>query len=60
MRPHSMRVIFCAEPADEADCFPKTLPDYESVGACWVPLDVIVSGTLPVRGLEPTVRHAQW
>ena len=34
-----MRVIFSAEPADEAACFPKTLPDYESVGAAWVPLD---------------------
>lgn len=46
-----MRVIFLAEPLDEEDCEPKTIPDYESVGAIWaLPEDI---GRISLRGAEP-------
>lgn len=45
-----MRYIFYGEPVDEAQP-PKTFPDYESVGACWVSADEIA--TLKLRGSEP-------
>eukprot|EP00128_Syssomonas_multiformis_P001312 Colp12_sorted_trinity150504_noHs@7025 len=45
-----MRVIFTAKPKDETQR-PKSLPDYESVGASWVTMDEIKR--LPLRGSEP-------
>jgi ADP-ribose pyrophosphatase YjhB (NUDIX family) len=47
------RVIFLAEPADVGACAPKTCPDYESVGACWVRERDILEGCIPLRGREP-------
>jgi 8-oxo-dGTP pyrophosphatase MutT (NUDIX family) len=46
-----MRYIFYGEPADEADCEPKTLPDFESAGAAWVAVDEL--RRLRLRGGEP-------
>ena len=34
--PHCLRVVFLAEPEDEERADAKAVPDYESVGACWV------------------------
>eukprot|EP00743_Colponemidia_sp_Colp-15_P003619 GILK01003905.1.p1 GENE.GILK01003905.1~~GILK01003905.1.p1 ORF type:complete len:375 (+),score=27.41 GILK01003905.1:93-1127(+) len=45
-----MRVIFYAEPAD-ATQLPKSIPDYESLGACWVSYTDLPQ--LPLRGPEP-------
>ena len=46
-----MRVIFYAEPVDN-DQLPKSIPNYESAGACWCTSDEINSG-LRLRGKEP-------
>eukprot|EP00291_Cryptomonas_curvata_P025595 CAMPEP_0172174126 /NCGR_PEP_ID=MMETSP1050-20130122/13473_1 /TAXON_ID=233186 /ORGANISM="Cryptomonas curvata, Strain CCAP979/52" /LENGTH=375 /DNA_ID=CAMNT_0012846031 /DNA_START=214 /DNA_END=1341 /DNA_ORIENTATION=+ len=48
-----LRLIFYARPRDEAQ-LPKSVPDYESLGAAWVALEDI--GTLRLRGTEP----AEW
>lgn len=45
-----MRFIFYAEPID-CDQLPKSIPDYESVGATWCPADQVAA--LPLRGPEP-------
>jgi len=42
------RVIFLGEPI-EGDAYPKTIPDFESVGACWVSIKEIQSGRLKFR-----------
>mmetsp|Transcript_14580 Transcript_14580/g.21977 ORF Transcript_14580/g.21977 Transcript_14580/m.21977 type:complete len:351 (+) Transcript_14580:100-1152(+) len=46
-----MRVIFYAEPID-ASQVPKSIPDFESAGACWCSYQQIMSG-LKLRGSEP-------
>lgn len=46
-----MTCIFYAEPIAEPAQHGKTLPDYESVGACWVALDELPG--LALRGSEP-------
>lgn len=46
-----MRVIFYAEPIDN-DQLPKSIPNYESAGACWCTKEEINSG-LRLRGKEP-------
>ncbi|KAJ3114710.1 hypothetical protein HDU96_001759 [Phlyctochytrium bullatum] len=53
--PHGfrLRVIFYGEPVDPSQK-PKTIPDIESAGACWVSLDQI-GEHLILRGKEPTV-----
>jgi 8-oxo-dGTP pyrophosphatase MutT (NUDIX family) len=33
---NALRVIFLATPVEGADDTPKTVPDFESAGACWV------------------------
>ncbi len=51
------RVVFLAEPVSEDRCTPKTLPDFESAGACWVTLEEVTPGhpaCLPLRGSEPS------
>lgn len=56
-----MRVIFYAEPVDSGPinsdglCYPvpKSSPDYESAGACWVDYADIQSGAIKMRGSEP-------
>lgn len=48
-----MRVTFYAEPVDLNQC-PKTIPDYESAGACWCSAEEI-NGAIKLRGHEP--RH---
>ncbi|CAF0880867.1 unnamed protein product [Adineta ricciae] len=50
-----LRVIFFAEPADEQDCDPKTIPDYESYGAMWLTYEQTVecSTRNQLRGSEP-------
>ena len=50
-----LRVTFYAIPVNQ-DQVLKSIPDYESVGACWVPVSTILSGELPLRGKEPV----QW
>ena len=35
-----MRYIFLARPVDEARTVPKSIPDYESVGAVWATMEV--------------------
>ncbi|KYQ88764.1 hypothetical protein DLAC_10797 [Tieghemostelium lacteum] len=47
-----MRVIFYAEPVDENQ-LPKSIPDYESVGACYVTVDELKR--LNLRGKEPVL-----
>lgn len=47
-----MRFVFYAEPVD-SDQLPKSIPDYESVGATWVQADEVQN--LPLRGPEPTI-----
>lgn len=47
-----MRFIFYAEPID-CDQLPKSIPDYESVGATWCHADQVDS--LPLRGPEPVI-----
>jgi len=47
-----LRVIFLAEPK-YPDLPPKSIPDYESVGATWASYEEIKS--LPLRGWEPNV-----
>jgi hypothetical protein len=52
-----MRVIFYAEPSAAfiaSGGMPKSVPDFESVGACWVSVKDMESG-LKLRGLEPLV-----
>jgi hypothetical protein len=46
-----MRVIFYAEPRDLSQ-LPKSIPDFESAGACWCSLEQIEGG-LKLRGSEP-------
>ncbi|KAJ3102249.1 hypothetical protein HDU97_000685 [Phlyctochytrium planicorne] len=48
-----MRVIFYAEPIDENQR-PKTIPDVESAGACWVGLDQL-GDHIQLRGKEPAI-----
>lgn len=48
-----MRVTFYAEPAD-LNQYPKTIPDYESAGACWCSAEEI-NDMIKLRGHEP--RH---
>jgi len=45
-----LRVIYYGEPVDEKQ-LPKSIPDYESVGAVWVAASEVSS--LPLRGSEP-------
>ena len=45
-----LRIIFLAEPIDVSQP-PKNIPDYESVGACWVSPEEFSS--IPLRGSEP-------
>jgi len=45
-----IRVIFYAEPVNNDD-IPKSIPDYESVGATWITADEIAHSH--VRGREP-------
>lgn len=47
-----MRFIFYAEPID-CDQLPKSIPDYESVGATWCRADQVEA--LPLRGPEPVI-----
>lgn len=47
-----MRFIFYAEPLD-CEQLPKSIPDYESVGATWCRADQVEA--LPLRGPEPVV-----
>lgn len=47
-----IRYIFYGEPEDD-DAEPKTLPDFESAGACWVSAEEVRSGALRLRGEEP-------
>jgi 8-oxo-dGTP pyrophosphatase MutT (NUDIX family) len=50
-----MRIIFYAEPTQEfisSGRFPKSIPDYESLGACWVSGKDLENG-LRLRGSEP-------
>jgi phosphatase NudJ len=48
-----MRVIFYGRPRNE-DQLPKSIPDYESVGAVWASAnDVAPESGLPLRGREP-------
>lgn len=49
-----MRIIFLAKPVDDA-ASPKTIPDFESVGAVWATYSEVLAG-LPLRGQEP----ARW
>ena len=51
-----MRFVFVAEPVD-MNQIPKTVPDYESVGAAWVTIDELKD--LALRGPEPTVYFPQ-
>lgn len=44
--------IFYAEPVDD-DAEAKSNPDFESVGAAWVSLEELMSGSLSLRGREP-------
>lgn len=46
-----LRAIFFGEPVDENQQ-PKTIPDFESLGAAWVDVNDLVQ--LPLRGREPT------
>ena len=46
-----MRVIFYAHPKDNAQ-EPKSLPDYESMGAVYISPDELLR--IPLRGNEPT------
>jgi len=32
---------------------PKSIPNYESIGACWVSIDQLNSGHIRLRGQEP-------
>ncbi|CAF1227682.1 unnamed protein product [Rotaria sordida] len=50
-----LRVIFFAEPFDENDCEPKSIPDYESYGAMWLTYEQTVqcSAQGQLRGNEP-------
>lgn len=52
-RPRFMRIrtIWYAEPEDINDCEPKSVPDYESMGAAWVTYEEMRS--LDLRGNEP-------
>jgi ADP-ribose pyrophosphatase YjhB (NUDIX family) len=52
-----MRVIFFAEPTAEfiaSGAYPKSIPDFESVGACWVSKADLERG-LKLRGSEPLI-----
>lgn len=44
-------VTFYAEPADPDSCAPKTVPDFESVGACWVSVEELT--LVPLRTSLP-------
>ena len=46
------RYIFFGHPKDDA-AVPKTTPDFESLGACWVSCDDVKSGRFRLRGDEP-------
>eukprot|EP00392_Amoebophrya_sp_AT5.2_P003350 g3355.t1 len=48
-----LRVIFFARPKAGRSRVPKTIPDYESAGACWIRLDDPELEKLPYRGSEP-------
>jgi ADP-ribose pyrophosphatase YjhB (NUDIX family) len=51
--PHGrLRVIYYAEPRNK-DQKPKSIPDYESVGASWVSLEEL--NEIPLRGNEPLI-----
>lgn len=48
-----MRVIFYGKPRDEKQ-LPKSVPDYESMGAVWAHAQEVAPGSgLPLRGREP-------
>ncbi|GAM20939.1 hypothetical protein SAMD00019534_041140 [Acytostelium subglobosum LB1] len=47
-----LRLIFYGEPVDD-DQLPKTVPDYESLGAAYVSADDL--STLQLRGKEPSI-----
>lgn len=48
-----MRVVFYAEPTERhMNTLPKSLPDFESAGACWCSHEDIMNG-LRLRGGEP-------
>ncbi len=48
-----LRVIYYARPKFGGSTVPKTIPDYESAGACWIRLDDPNLEKLPYRGSEP-------
>jgi 8-oxo-dGTP pyrophosphatase MutT (NUDIX family) len=48
-----MRVIFFAEPKVDTSLIPKSIPDFESAGACWCSYEQIHSNDLKLRGSEP-------
>jgi len=50
-----LRVIYFAEPFDENNCEPKTIPDYESYGAMWITYEQVVQCSTQgqLRGSEP-------
>ena len=47
----TIRIVFLATPVSENDMTPKTIPDYESVGATWVHIDDL--DRLKLRSKEP-------
>lgn len=47
-----MRVIYYGEPRDVKQP-PKSMPDFESCGAAWVPAQEVLGGKLRLRGSEP-------
>ena len=51
-----IRYFFYAEPVASDAAFSKTIPDFESAGACWVTADEINSGSIRLRNREPV----QW
>ncbi|CAF1028072.1 unnamed protein product [Adineta steineri] len=50
-----LRIIYFAEPLDEDNCEPKTVPDYESYGAMWLTYEQTVQCSTKgqLRGNEP-------
>ncbi|CAF1591307.1 unnamed protein product [Rotaria sp. Silwood1] len=50
-----LRIIYFAEPFDEDNCEPKTIPDYESYGAMWLTYEQTLQCNTQgqLRGNEP-------
>ncbi|ETO37026.1 hypothetical protein RFI_00035 [Reticulomyxa filosa] len=38
---------------DDKNVIPKSIPNYESIGACWVSIEELNSGSIQLRGQEP-------